>query len=162
MAIEYATKDNLVDMIDKHLVEGVAMRADLIDDQTRYEFMPIADMVDQIAADRFLVHGFVMRPGVTEFMGTIEHSHYPVASPRNDLLQHWSFRLCGGVWVAITIPSADESIAVDVARANGLLLEDKLPWIILNGRDVEFPIRTGKHLVMTAGKCLYGFRAPSL
>ena len=78
------------------------------------------------------------------------------------MFQLWNFRLIDIVWVAITIPIEDEPIAALIARANRLLLEPKVPILWSNDDEIPFPIRVGKHLVNSAGTCLYGVRDPKL
>jgi hypothetical protein len=158
--LELYTRDP--NQIIEHLKEGEAMRAEPQGPDMAFLIMPVDEMIAEFVVDRCLITAAALRPGVGRFLHDLEFGHYPIDDPKNDLMQLWNWRFMGIVWVAVTIPAADEPIAVQVARANKLHLDPHIPILVVNGRDVDFPIRRGNHLVQIPGTTMYGIRDPAL
>jgi hypothetical protein len=82
------------------------------------------------------------RPGVTEFMTTLEYTHFIPGTDRNELFQLRIWQWMDIAWVIVTIPRDDEEKARTVAKQAGLRLAPAFPVSVdPDGNMVMFPVQ---------------------
>ncbi len=80
------------------------------------------------------------RPGVTDCLQTLEHTHYPPDTPKNELFTLVILKWQEIEWVVASIPSNDHFHMASAARAHGLRVVRGKPMILTGDGVHSFPI----------------------
>jgi len=87
----------------------------------------------------------MMRPGIRECMSTLEFTHYPPGTPRNDLFNIHIVHFADLPWVLISIPREEKEFMERAAAASGMRIAEGIPTL-LSPKGVElFPV-AGAHI----------------
>lgn len=80
------------------------------------------------------------RPGVRIFSTRLEYEHFVPGTTRNELYKIAIINWEDFIWILVSIPTGDASLAEKIAEECGLRFADGVPTIIASEGIVQFPI----------------------